>query len=503
VVSESQRRRSATNIPLQSTPFIGRKGDLARIRAIAATSRLVTLIGEPGIGKTRLAIELGLSGLAQYEDGVWFVPLDSLNDSSQLHYAIAKALSIREEPGRPLEHVIVQRLRDKQLLLILDHCDRARETVGQLIHKLASHCPRIRVLATCREGLDVESERLYRVPALSIPLIPNDADSLTPTYALFRFESSRLFMDRARRCRPEFELPSRSIFPLCQLCLQLDGNALAIELAAAQAHSLAIDQLLAYLARRAEMHREGGSAGGPTMHPLEFVIEWSYGLLSVKERLLLLRLSVFAGGWEMEVAEQICSDPPEGTLEGSETRIASGEVSATIHNMVQRSLIAKTETARSTRYAMPQPVLSFVTNKRSQSREDNWIRARHRSYFSRLAHDSAIVRGLAGQRFAPEGSNGGADGRGDEFNEAWKDATLCALTAPDRAEALMIRRQSSHDGASAEALDLMGSLAADRKDLVSARMHLSEALDLWRRIGDEQRIAAALESMAALECLEK
>jgi len=489
---------SNTNLPVYSMSFIGRKADIFRLQSLAATNRVITIVGEPGIGKTRIAVEIGLRQLVNHEDGVWFVQLDSMLDSSQVHLSVAQVFEIEAEPGRPIEDTLAEHLRDKDLLLILDHCDRARASAGNLIRHLLSQCPRIKVLVTCREAIGVEAERDYSVPAMRIPTVVADSQGMIPAYSLFQFESSRLFIERARLCKPDFELPSTSVAALCQLCLQLNGNPLAIELAAARAHSLAIDQLLEFLASRTVPDGQSRHSDGLRRHGLECVIDWTYGLLTEKERIVLRRLSVFAGGWEMEEAEQICSDSYDAARENPEARILPGEVASLTQSLVLRSLVFRVQTCESTRYAMSPPVLSFVAERRIQTSDDTNLRARHRAYYSSLAQQSANATVHPEQSEDSHQLSQDASYSRTVLNDIWVKGIRIALAAPAGADALVLRRQTSHDLVSAEALDLMSRSALDRKDLAAAREYLGASLDLWRRLGDDRRAAALCECMASL-----
>jgi len=297
------------NLPLQLTRFVGRTQELAQVTRLLGTARLVTLTGAGGTGKTRLAeqVAAGLLEASAYADGIWYVELAPVAAPAQVPQALAEALGLREIPGRPLLDVLLDHLRPRQVLLVLDNCEHLVQASAELAEKLLRACPRLTILATSREGLDIPGEMPVRVPPLSSP-----PANTTPDVAdLAQYDAVQLFVDRAARVLPGFEITPAEAPAIARICQQLDGLPLAIELAAAKARLLKIDQIAERLSDRFQLLAGGSRTALARHQTLAALMDWSYELLPEDERRVLRRLAVFAGGWTLEAAEAVVLRPAD------------------------------------------------------------------------------------------------------------------------------------------------------------------------------------------------
>lgn len=292
------------NLPLQLTSFVGRERELADIAALVATQRLVTLTGPGGTGKTRLALQAAADTLEAYPDGVWLAELGALAEPTLVPAAVAAAVGVREEPGRPLLGTLTAALRPKCLLLMLDNCEHLLEGCARLADALLRACPRLTILATSREALGIAGETGWRVPSLALP----DAAQPPPVAALTQYEAVRLFVDRALADDPAFRVTSHNASAVAEVCHRLDGIPLALELAAARLRVLPVEQLLARLEDRFRLLTGGSRTALPRQQTLRATVDWSYALLSDPEKTCFNRLAVFAGGFTLEAAEAVCAD---------------------------------------------------------------------------------------------------------------------------------------------------------------------------------------------------
>jgi class 3 adenylate cyclase len=331
------------NLPQQVTSFIGREKEMAEVKRLlgravgsqpsavsggavscqpsavsedspdvtdsqqltADGTRLLTLTGSGGTGKTRVSLQVAADMLEGEGDGVWLVELAPLADPGLVPQAVATALGIREEPGKPLSQTLVDFLKPKHLLLLLDNCEHLLSACAELAEQILRNCPGVQILATSREGLNIPGETTYRLPSLSLP----DPRQLAPTAeSLSQYEAVRLFIDRATAAVPSFAVTNQNAPAVAQLCVRLDGIPLAIELAAARVKAMSVEQINARIADMFRLLTGGSRTALPRQQTLRAAIDWSYDLLSEKEKILLRRLSVFAGGWTLEAAEQVCAD---------------------------------------------------------------------------------------------------------------------------------------------------------------------------------------------------
>ena len=299
------------NLPRQLTSFIGRERDIEMAGRLLSTTSLLTLTGAGGSGKTRLALQIAFDLLDRYPDGVWIVDLAPLSDAAFLPQALAEAVGIREQPGHPLLATLVEALRPRESLLVLDNCEHLVAACAQLIDPLLRACPTLQILTTSRETLGIAGEVVWPVPPLALPAVQPGR----PLEEVARTEAVRLFVERATAVRPDFELTTQNAAAVVQICRRLDGLPLAIELAAVRVKMLPVAQIVARLDERFRLLRHGNRAAVLRHQTLQAVIDWSYYLLSESEQRLLRRLAAFAGGWTIEAAGAVCGgagiDPAE------------------------------------------------------------------------------------------------------------------------------------------------------------------------------------------------
>jgi len=292
------------NLPQQLTSFIGREQVIAEVLEIFKHTRLLSLTGSGGAGKTRLALQVAADLLEDYEDGVWMIELAALADPNLVAQSVATTIGVREEPGRPILATLTDFLKSKKVLLVLDNCEHLLSACATLCDQLLRASPGLYILATSREGLNIAGETTYRVPSLGLP----DPRSSQVISELVQVEAVRLFVERAQAAQPSFQVNDQNAASLAQLCVRLDGIPLAIELAAARVKALSVDQINQRLDDRFRLLTGGSRTALPRQQTLRALIDWSYDLLTPEEQTLLRRLSVFAGGWTLEAAEAVCAD---------------------------------------------------------------------------------------------------------------------------------------------------------------------------------------------------
>src|SRR5438094_6811639 len=292
----------AHNLPGQLTSFIGRETEVAEIKHLISRTRLLTLTGSGGNGKTRLALQTAAEMVDHFANGVWFVDMAAVLDSTLIATTVAATLRLREQPGHTMLETLVAFLKGKRLLLIFDNCEQIVSACAVLAEKLLKACPELHILATSREALAVAGETTWRVPSLPVP----PAQPLDSFEKLAENPSVRLFVDRSTSVVPDFQLTAGNAPAVAKIRRRLDGIPLAIELAAARVKVMTVEQIAERLDDRFRLLTGGSRTALPRQQTLRAAVDWSYDLLSEPERVLLHRLSVFAGGWTLEAAEAVC-----------------------------------------------------------------------------------------------------------------------------------------------------------------------------------------------------
>jgi len=374
-IFDEQQRSPETlhhHLPVEVTSFIGREEAIREVKGQLSVSHLVTLTGPGGSGKTRLALRVAGQLVPVYPDGVWWVELVSLEDPSLIAQTVASVMKISESGSESPLDALTMNLRDKKFLLILDNCEHLIQASAQFADHLLHTCPGARILATSREGLGVDGEGLYQVPPLSVP---TNGESLEYT-DLVKFESMRLFTSRAESARPGFSLTKENAGDVYQVCRQLDGIPLAIELAAARVKMLTVSQILDRLDDRFRLLTSGRRTALPHHQTLRALIDWSYELLAETERMLFNRLATFSGGWTLEAAETICSDE----------RIEEAEVLDLLEGLMEKSMVSVDRwKGIEPRYRFLETIRQYAREKLIESDEVDQMRERHLEYFLQLA----------------------------------------------------------------------------------------------------------------------
>ena len=368
----SQVREHKTNLPIPLTSFIGREKEIKTVKQLLTPEgggRLVTLTGAGGSGKTRLALQVAAELRDAFPDGVWFIQLAPLSNPTLVPQSVVMTLGLHEEANRSTLVIVSDFLHPKRALLILDNCEHLIQACAQLAETLLHACPTLHILATSREALRVAGETLHLVPTLTTP-DPTQAD--LPT--LPQYEAVRLFVDRAQTALPGFALTNSNTLAVATVCHQLDGIPLALELAAARVKALRVEQIAARLAAHEQFRllTAGSRTALPRHQTLHALIDWSYNLLTEDERLLLQRLSVFAGGCTLEAAEVVCVG---GGVEAD-------TVLDLLTQLVNKSLvISEREQGREARYRMLETIRQYARGWLVEAHEVEQRRNRHLDFF--------------------------------------------------------------------------------------------------------------------------
>ena len=378
---------SRTNLPAQLTSFVGRERELGELQALARAHRLVTVIGTGGTGKTRLMLQATADLVGEQPDGVWLVELAPISDPEHVVQAVARGLGIREEPGRPLIETVVDYLRTKSMVVLLDNCEHLIGNVAELAEQLLATSPRVSLIATSREALGVTGEHVYQVPSLGLPdgaVEPNEHGAEGLSLADVRgSEAVLLFVDRATAVMPSFALTQADAPAVVEICRRLDGIPLAIELAAARVPLLSVQEIALRLGDRFRLLTGGRRTALPRQQTLQALIDWSWDLLTDDERRLLRRLSVFAGGCSLEAAREVAwidDETPPGVDRSLDTLDAIGR-------LVGRSLVV-VDRGRPTRYHLLETIRQYARDRLVAADESSPIRNRHLAFFLGLAVDA-------------------------------------------------------------------------------------------------------------------
>jgi predicted ATPase/DNA-binding CsgD family transcriptional regulator len=498
------------NLPFQLSSFVGREREISEVRRLLEDNRLLTLTGSGGCGKTRLALAVASDLVEGFDDGIWWVGLASLSDPDLVPQAVASALGVREAPGRPLSEVLQGHLKTKELLLLLDNCEHLIGACATLANTLLRTCPNLKILATSREALSLAGETAWLVPPLSVP----DLQDLPSVEQLVRYEAIRLFVERARALASTFELTEDNAPAVAQLCRRLDGSPLAIELAAARTKVLTAEQIAKRLDESFRLLSTESRMADPRQQTLKATIDWSHELLSQKEQTLFRRLSVFAGGFTLEAAEEVCAGED----------IERDDVLDLLSRLVDKSLVlvAEQQSSEEARYRLLETVRQYGREKLGESGEEPTIRRHHANFYLKLAervepkvnskdrglwlgrleveHDN-LRAALAWSRAEeePEGEVGlrlaGALSWFWFHREYWSEwrGWLDGLLAAQESAGGHTPAQTA---ARAKALSGKGFLAWMQGDQATARSQLEESVTLYRELGAKQGLAQALRFLS-------
>ena len=359
----------STRLPVQLTNFVGRGPQMADVEKMLADNRLVTLTGAGGVGKTRLALEIAARLAPEFRDGVWYADLAPITDPELVPVAVARALGLPDQPGRSTMDTLLGFVRDRQMLVVLDNCEHLLDASAELVVALLGAAPGLTLLATSREPIGVAGEVSWRVPSLSL------AD-----------EAIELFADRARHARPGFAVSDDTAAVVGEICRRLDGVPLAIELAAARVRALSLTEILEGLHDRFRLLTGGARTVVRRQQTLRASVDWSHALLTEPERVLLRRLAVFLGGFDLDAAQAVAGS-------GDVQRY---QVLDQLTLLVDKSLVVADDTGGRTRYRLLETVRQYALEKLGESGEADAVRSRHRDYYTAMA---AVLDAPAGRDY--------------------------------------------------------------------------------------------------------
>ena len=534
---------SPVRLPLPLTSFVGRGGALAEVRRLLGTTRLLSLTGTGGMGKTRLALETASEEAAAGARDVALVELGPLSDPELVPQQVLSALGLSEQPGRTPTDSVVDHLCARPTLLVLDNCEHLLAAAAEMAHRLLQSCPDLRIVTTTREPLRVPGETTWRVPALTTP----ESDERPSADELVRYDAVRLFLDRAAAVRPGLAVTDADAAALAQLVRRLDGIPLALELAAGRMSVMSIQELAERLDDRFRL-LAGGSRTAPDRHQtLRAAVDWTYDALAPPEAALFDRLAVFAGTFALDVAERVCAG----------RGLERTDVLDLLSGLVDKSLVMAEQTDGTTRYRLSETMRRYAQERLAEdAAEDAAMRDAHLAWVGELAAraegelrgpeqvrwlrvvEAALDDVRAALRWGSERAEvdtlalAAALGRFWEVRgylsegRGWLEALLAttgAAVGPEvrtkalRWAAILAQRQGDYDQARVlhgESLELaqaagdqrgiaaavhgLGNLAALQGDLAGARPLYEQALDIGRVLGDDHVIAAALTNLGTV-----
>ncbi len=500
------------NLPVQLTSFVGREKEKHTLIEMLAGSRLVTLAGSGGCGKTRLALQTAAELLEEFPQGVWLVELATVTDPSQVPQALADVLGVREVPGNTLTNTLCNALKGRNSLILLDNCEHLLDAASKIAETLLKQCPYVHILASSREGLGVPGERVYRIPSLSTP--PANGSMSTE---LEKYESVQLFVERARLHLSEFDITTSNADSVGAVCARLDGIPLAIELAAARIRSMSVNEIEKRLDQRFRLLTGGSRAVLPRQQTLRQLIDWSYDLLNDREQTMLQRVSVFMGGWSLECAEQVCSG---GEIE--EWEVLDLLTSLSDKSLVVVDTVSDAELGDISRYRLLETVRQYSLERLTETGGAEAARCRHRDWFVNYAEKAEPYLEGNGQvvwleRIAEEheniitalnwcseeGETGDCSGTEKglklavSLSKYWAIRGLWRACHLDVLLAQPVERISV--GFIARALNSAGTMTFNLGNYASAKEYYSQALAICRELGNRPGESGCLSNFGMVE----
>ncbi len=494
------------NLPRSLTSFIGREREIQAISDLLDESQLVMLTGAGGIGKTNLCLQVGRAKLASFPDGVWLIELAPITDPALIPQTVAHVLGVQDEYGRPIVPVsigreatvvqtvlqnLIEHLLGRECLLILDNCEHLIEDAAQFVETILQACPNVKILASSREALGVPGERPFRVPPLSIPQNGQSADH--NNWA--QFDALRLFVDRATTILPQFEVTAENYAAIVQICKRLDGIPLALELAAARIPVLDVDQIATRLDDRFRLLTGGSRTALPRQQTLRALVDWSWDLLTDAERILMQRLSVFAGEMSLEAIEFVCADE----------QVDVYDLLDLLAELVNKSLVlTQHDEGQETRYRLLETIRQYAQEQLVVKGNVEKFRNRHLQYYLQFAKQAEpeLIRSdqvLWLKRLGKE-----LDNFRTTLSWAWETNVeaglrlVCALwrfwyrgysrEGGTWLEQFIAKAENIPDELRAEALFMLGSFNLSQNNLDHARQLAEQSLALYEALEDEQGI---------------
>ena len=517
--SQTSREPRLLRIPLPLTPLIGRHQELWEVRRRLGGSRLLTLTGTGGVGKTRLAIEVAEELKDDFAGGVCFVELAALSDVALVPQVVMDAFGLKQAPRRTALETLVDRLKSSDLLLVLDNCEHLIQPCAELAGPLLKSCANLRLLTTSREPLGITGESVWRVPSLSVPVWDDSSRGKHENLVreALEHDAITLFVERAQQVRADFLLTDANVDTVSRVCRQLDGIPLAIELAAARVVSLSVEDIDRKLDQRFRLLTGGSRTALPRQQTLRALIDWSYYLLNEPEKALLGRLSVFAGGWTLEEAEQVCAG-------GS---VAQSEILDLLTSLTDKSLVVAEIFSPSVRYRFLETIRQYASDRLSDSDDPETWRERHLAYFLALAeqaepkllgseqqmwlerldaeHDN-IREALAWSEETPQEGEAGLRLCGALWlfwlvrgylgeGRRWCAAALDRASRATPEDSRVVGPSGRDEAARGKTLTGAGVLANLQGEYGTARLLCEKALGIWRELGNREGIAASLNQL--------
>ncbi len=540
------------NLPQQPTSFIGMEKAMSEVKSLLAKTRLLTVLGTGGCGKTRLSLQVAADVIDSYADGVWLVELEAISDPALVAQNVAQVLGVKEQAGTPLTQTLIAYLKSRRILLLLDNCEHLLAACAQFASTLLRACPNVSLLATSREPLGTGGEQTFRVPSLSMPaLAASGRKQAVVLEDMPRYEAVQLFSARAVLVKADYQVTAQNADSLIQLCHRLDGIPLALELAAARTRSLPVEEINRRLHQRFRLLKGGDRAAPSRQQTLQAAIDWSYALLNAQEQSLLYRLSAFVGGWTLEAAQHIAADED----------MEEWEVLDLLSSLVDKSLVVYEESngeqSVQGRYRLLESIREYCAERLVEQGQEAALRERHRRYFLERAEEAeANLRGAEQaqrlQYLEAEHDNLRAALRGATEDTAqlrfvsalwrfwyirgylsegrtWAEGVL-ARTDP---QPTLLRARALHGAAVlagyqgeqavaqtlleqslalsrllddakgvADALNIMGNLAMRQGDYARSRELYEQSLPMYRAVADADGAARSLTNLGIIACYE-
>jgi predicted ATPase/class 3 adenylate cyclase len=492
------------NLPRQLSEFIGREGEVETVVARLGEGSVVTLTGPGGVGKTRLALEVGARMIDAFPDGVWLVELAALVDPALVAEAVVAALRIRQPPGADARDVVTEWLASRRALLVIDNCEHVLDAVVDLADALLHRCSELTVLATSREAMGIAGESIVHVPSMSVPADAGGGRVAIEEVAAC--DAVRLFVDRARGADPAFAVSETNAAAIAEICRRLDGIPLAVELAAARVRALPPQEIARRLNDRFRLLTGGSRTALPRHRTLRAAMDWSFDLLPAEERILLARLSVFVGSFSIEAAEAV---GPGGIVDRN-------DVLDLLTRLVDRSLLLPADEASEARYRMLETVRDYAQERLAELGDASETFGRHRDWFAALVQEARpaflagpeqsawldrLSRDHDNVRAALGWTHEDPDGAATELamgSGLWRFWEIRGHLVEGGAwlERALNRSGGEASAIRANALTGAGVLAAHRGDLPAATRFHEAALTLHRQLGEPRSVAAASSNLA-------
>jgi predicted ATPase/DNA-binding CsgD family transcriptional regulator len=493
------------NLPLQVNRYVGRERELTAVRGLLVTSRLLTLTGSGGSGKTRLALQVATDLLEEFAHGVWWVELAALSDPLLVPQVVASVVGSPERAGRTVTEALADALRPKQLLLVLDNCEHLLAACVPLIDTLLRTCPWVRVLVTSREALTITGESTWLVLPLRVP----DTYQPPTIEGLLTYEAIQLFVERARAVLPSFTLAPENASAVVQVCRRLDGIPLAIELAAARIRALSVEQIVARLDDAYRLLTGGSRSALPRQQTLQSAMDWSHDLLSAHEQAVFRRLSVFAGSFSLEAAESICTGEPG----------EAHDVLDVLSSLIAKSLVVVEQQSGEARYRLLETIRQYGQTKLHEVAETAMVRRSHRNWYAHLAMQAESEMLESRQKSVFDRLEAECDNlRGAiEWSLEQREAEVAAQISARVSRFWIFRGRMSEgrrwleralsgfsepNAVRAKALNVAAILASLQDDSETARRLAEESLELSRELAEKQQTGYALYILGRLARIE-